>query len=115
MKQRRSLLDLILNIIIVFFAVLSFFPLYWLLASSFKFSHDIIKIPPMWYPENFTLQNYYNLFSQSNTWKWLINSLIVAGATTNADRFGEYSGSLCLCKARFLWEKCAVYCVYFPP
>ena len=82
MKQRRSLLDLILNIIIVFFAVLSFFPLYWLLASSFKFSHDIIKIPPMWYPENFTLQNYYNLFSQSNTWKWLINSLIVAGATT---------------------------------
>ena len=77
MKERKGSFDFISNCLIVAGAVISYFPLYWLLSSSFKYSHAINNMVPEWFPKHPTLQNYVNLFSNSNTLRWLFNSVFI--------------------------------------
>ena len=82
MKERKGSFDFISNCLIVAGAVISYFPLYWLLSSSFKYSHAINNMVPEWFPKHPTLQNYVNLFSNSNTLRWLFNSVFISTVTT---------------------------------
>lgn len=82
MKERKSFFDLVSNCLIMAGAVISYFPLYWLLSSSFKYSHAINNMIPEWFPKHPTLQNYINLFSNSNTLRWLFNSVFISAVTT---------------------------------
>ncbi|WP_129724383.1 carbohydrate ABC transporter permease [Xylanivirga thermophila] len=74
--------DLIANIIIVLFAVVNLFPLYWLFTSSFKNSSDVVKMPPDWFPKKPTVQNYIDLFKNQPAMRWTFNSIFVALVTT---------------------------------
>ncbi|MFD2332404.1 carbohydrate ABC transporter permease [Cohnella sp. GCM10020058] len=81
-KKRREAYDLVANGIIVFFAALNLFPLYWLFTSSLKNSSDVIKMPPDWWPRTFTFGNYADVFESQPALRWTFNSLFVAGFTT---------------------------------
>lgn len=87
-KEKRHIpkdkYDIFSNIVVIFFAVLSLFPLYWLITSSFKNSADVVKMPPDWFPKTFTLDNYIELFNNQPAFRWTINSLIVALVATIA-------------------------------
>lgn len=48
-KKKREKFDVISNVIIILFALLNLFPLYWLFTSSLKNSSDVVKMPPDWY------------------------------------------------------------------
>ncbi len=74
--------DIALNIVVIFFAILNLFPLYWLFTSTFKTSAGIFKMPPDWFPTNPTLQNYIDLLGGQPTLRWAFNSLFVSVATT---------------------------------
>ncbi|GFN30020.1 carbohydrate ABC transporter permease [Paenibacillus xylaniclasticus] len=80
--KKRETYDVISNIVIVFFALLNLFPLYWLFTSSLKNSSDVIKMPPDWWPKTFTFDNYYEVFQNQPALRWTFNSLFVAGVTT---------------------------------
>lgn len=71
-------LDLVSNIVVTLGALLSIFPLYWLLISGFKTSTDIFKIPPDWWPVNPTTANYTDLFNQQPAIRWMFNSILVS-------------------------------------
>lgn len=58
------------------------FPLFWMVISSFKPGSELYVSPPTFMPERWTLQNYRDLFVQTNFPIYFINSLIVAGAAT---------------------------------
>ncbi|MET3697872.1 multiple sugar transport system permease protein [Bacillus oleivorans] len=81
---KREKLDTISNIVVIFFALLSLFPLYWLITSSFKNSSDVVKMPPDWFPETFTLSNYIDVFNNQPAFRWAMNSIIVSLVTTIA-------------------------------
>lgn len=83
-KKKRETLDVVSNLIVVFFAVLSLFPLYWLVTSSFKNSSDVLKMPPDWFPKTFTLSNYTDVFNNQPALQWTYNSLVVALVSTLA-------------------------------
>lgn len=80
--KKKEKIDIIANCIVLFFAVLSLFPLYWLVTSSFKNSSDVVKMPPDWFPATFTLSNYVDVFNNQPAFTWAYNSLFVAIAST---------------------------------
>ena len=57
------------------------FPIYWLIASSFKTEGQQFAIPPIWFPAPATLENYIDLFSNAKVISSLKNSLMIAGIT----------------------------------
>ncbi|MCE2472338.1 MAG: carbohydrate ABC transporter permease [Anaerolineae bacterium] len=64
--------------------VVFLFPVYWLVASSFKTEGQQFAIPPIWVPSPFTLENYIDLFSDAKVINSLKNSFLVAGMTLAA-------------------------------
>ncbi|WP_010096647.1 carbohydrate ABC transporter permease [Ornithinibacillus scapharcae] len=81
-KRKLEKYDLFANILVILFAVLSVFPLYWLITSSFKTSASVVKMPPDWFPETFHIQNYIDVFNNQPALKWAMNSFTVAFTTT---------------------------------
>ncbi len=64
-------------------AVLAFalFPFYWMVSSSLKDQTDLLASPPVWLFTP-TLANYQAIFADQNVTNAILNSLIVASATT---------------------------------
>lgn len=83
-KRKKEKVDIISNIIVIVFALLSLFPLYWLVTSSFKNSSDVVKMPPDWFPKTFTWSNYTDVFNNQPAFTWTYNSLMVALLSTFA-------------------------------
>ena len=61
-------------------ALASLMPLYWMITGSFKIQYDSISYPPQMFPTNPTLKNWQSLLVGRSTLRWLLNSIIVAGA-----------------------------------
>ena len=51
-------------IVVITFAVLFTFPLYWIITGSFKTKVEILATQPVWWPSEFVLTNYQNLMSK---------------------------------------------------
>ncbi|GHH97767.1 carbohydrate ABC transporter permease [Neobacillus kokaensis] len=83
-KKKREPVDVIANVIIIFFAILNLFPLYWLFTSSLKNSSDVLKMPPDWFPKTLTFSNYVDVFQNQPALRWTFNSIYVSLVTTIA-------------------------------
>jgi multiple sugar transport system permease protein len=57
-------------------------PFLWMLVSSFKPEREVRAVPPTWWPETLTLDNYDKLFTQLDFPTYFVNSAIVALAVT---------------------------------
>ena len=57
-------------------------PFLWMLISSFKPEAEVRTVPPTWWPETLTLDNYDRLFTQLDFPTYFMNSVIVALAVT---------------------------------
>lgn len=58
--------------------VISLFPLYWILVTSFKAPGAISSYPLQYWPEVFTFENYASLFEKAQFGTYVLNSFIVA-------------------------------------
>ena len=81
-QKKREFIDVFSNIVVIFCALLSLFPIYWLITSSLKKSSDVIKMPPDWFPTSINFSNYVDVFSNQPALKWTFNSIIVATVST---------------------------------
>lgn len=77
-KRKMEPFDKISNALVILFAILGFFPLYWLVTSSFKTSAAIYKMPPDWFPKQITFDNYTMLFQKQPAFQWIFNSIVVS-------------------------------------
>lgn len=69
---------LILAAIIVFLL----FPIYWMLATSFKTNMEAYQYPPTFFPEEVSFSSYLSLFTQNNQFfVYYVNNFIVSGIT----------------------------------
>lgn len=88
MKKTTVLVILLLTLV----AVVYLFPIYWTFVTAFKTNNDIFTRPPIWFPLNPTLGNFYQEVPLSSTISasqtavgslpWLVNSLVVAIVAT---------------------------------
>jgi ABC-type glycerol-3-phosphate transport system permease component len=58
------------------------FPLYWMLVSSLKASHELLASPPTFIPHEWELRAYRKLFYETNFWTYFQNTIIVSAVTT---------------------------------
>lgn len=67
--------------VFLFLAILvSVFPFYWIVTTSFKFSRDHFSKPPVYLPSDYTLAHYEELFARTavNALPFLRNSFAIA-------------------------------------
>ena len=64
------------------FLVFLLFPLYWMVVTSIKPTGDFLAIPPIWFPAEPTTVHYTAALFSYRGLQALINSLIIASATT---------------------------------
>lgn len=85
--------------------VIFVFPFYWIMTGAFKSQGDAIKIPPQWWPEAPTLENFEKLLIQNPAGQWLLNSILIAGLTTLAVCLTSSLAGYVLAKKRFYGQK----------
>jgi ABC-type sugar transport system permease subunit len=61
---------------VAFFVILSAFPFYWMLITSFKTNSDLYSVAniPFWFNEAPTLAHFRHLFEHTLLVHWLLNS-----------------------------------------
>ncbi|MGZ4718869.1 MAG: carbohydrate ABC transporter permease [Oryzihumus sp.] len=57
-------------------------PFVWMLLGSFKGEGELRRVPPTWWPETATLDNYTQLFSKLSFPRFFLNSVLVAAVVT---------------------------------
>jgi multiple sugar transport system permease protein len=64
---------------VAFFVILSAFPFYWMVITSFKTNSDLYNVTniPFWFNDPPTLEHFRYLFQETLFTTWLMNSLII--------------------------------------
>jgi putative chitobiose transport system permease protein len=85
MKQQQTWLKLtLIYILLIAIALSMLFPLFWLIGTSFKSAgEDIFTFPPRFIPEQFTLENFQQVWVNYPFGRYLLNSSITAVLTVS--------------------------------
>jgi len=63
-------------------ALLLFFPILWMILTSFKSEADAVLSPPVWFWFDWTTENYESVLEQANYLRFFWNSVIIAVGST---------------------------------
>ena len=74
-------------LIIGLFVVFVLVPLYWVVITSIKPSSDYLTTPPVWFPAQPTMVHYTAALFSYRGFQGLINSLVIASASTLLSTF----------------------------
>lgn len=77
------------------------FPVYWMVKSSFQTNSEIRALPPVWFPQNWTLQPYVNANRLLPIWRYVLNSLIVSVSASLIATFIATAAAYVLARIRF--------------
>lgn len=70
----------VIRYVLVFTLVMIFFfPFLAMLTTSFKLPQEIFSAPPRLWPKEWTFRNYSAVFEQMPFWRYLANTLLIAG------------------------------------
>jgi multiple sugar transport system permease protein len=75
-NKKNPFIKILVILIIVIALVWTLVPLSWIVLSSFKVEADQFSIPPRWFPERLTLQNYRTFFNNSELIHSFVNSVL---------------------------------------
>ena len=81
LSNKRSLNKTVIYIILILWALISIFPVYWMLTFSLKTSAEIFGENVAGLPREWVWENYKRAFNTGNMPRYFINSLIVAIST----------------------------------
>ena len=85
--------------LVVFIVVVSVFPFYYAILTSFKSGTDIFRIT--YWPVSFSFENYQAVFSQGSFPRNLLNSVFVASVTVLLALFLAVTAAFALSRVRF--------------
>jgi multiple sugar transport system permease protein len=81
-RSRERLGQALVHLILVLAGLVFVVPFVWMFLSSFKPALEIIRIPPTFIPEKFTLDNYRTILHRLQFWRYFMNSIVVSIAIT---------------------------------
>ena len=81
LSGKHNLNKTLVYIILILWAIISIFPVYWMLTFSLKTNAEIFGENVAGLPRNWVWQNYVKAFHTGNMPRYFLNSLIVAIAT----------------------------------
>jgi len=95
-------LKLLLYVILGLYAIITFLPFAWALSASFKPLAEIVSGGVNLIPQQFTLENYKQIFIQQPLFgRWLLNSVVVAGSVTVFNLLFNSMAGYALARIRF--------------
>lgn len=111
-KERQKLIgEIFFYILIAIIAIYLLFPFYWALISALKTESELVRTPATFFPQNPTLQNFRAVLTNPAFLRGMLNSLIVAGATTILSLLvGSFAG-YALGKLRFRGRTPSLYVI----
>ncbi|MFE7751726.1 carbohydrate ABC transporter permease [Streptomyces sp. NPDC057428] len=81
------------------------FPVYWMFATAFKPTPDIVADDPVWFPTNFTFEHFRTAVDAENFWTMVRNSLTVTILAVTFSLILALAGSFALARMRFRGRK----------
>ena len=83
-------------------ALASLLPLYWMATGSLKLQQNAMSVPPEWFPQHPTFQNYQKLlFGSKPVLRWFLNSVVTASAIAATAVFTSTMAGYAFGKKRF--------------
>ena len=77
MKNKFNIKVALKYFVLVAFAIITLFPFYWMIASSFKDSFEVIQTPPTMIPNKILWENYSTAFSMAPFGRYFLNTILV--------------------------------------
>ncbi|AIS00454.1 carbohydrate ABC transporter permease [Streptomyces glaucescens] len=77
------------------------FPVYWMFATAFKPTGDIISEDPVWFPTDFTFEHFKTATGVDHFWTYVTNSLTVTVLAVVFSLIIALAGSFALARMRF--------------
>ncbi|WP_445268201.1 carbohydrate ABC transporter permease [Tolypothrix sp. LEGE 11397] len=88
--------------LLTLYAVITLIPFLWALSASFKPLSEIVSGEPNLIPQNFTFDNYKQIFLQEPLfWRWLFNSVLIALSVTILNLLLNSMAGYALARLRF--------------
>src|SRR5690625_1751014 len=110
-KRRNPFGRLFFYLLVAVIFVYLMFPFYWALISALKPHSELIRTPATFWPEQLTFENFGAVFRNRTFLRGLLNSVIVAGATTFVSLLvGSFAG-YALGKLRFRGKDASLYLI----
>lgn len=81
-RWRQRLTRALQAILTLLVLVIMLFPFYWLVMTTFKRPVEFLTWPPVFFPSQFTLDNYRAAFSQPFILRFFANTVIIASVST---------------------------------
>ena len=101
-----SWLHILLYLVLTLYAIVTLIPFLWALSASFKPLPEIIGGEPNFLPQNFTLDNYKQIFLQEPLFfRWLLNSVIIAVSITVANLLFNSMAGYALARLSFVGRR----------
>ena len=100
--MKRSLLGRIWPNAMAVLLVIGFvFPVYWMFATAFKRTPDIVSEEPVWFPTDITFEHFRTAVEADNFWLLVRNSLTVTILAVVFSLILALAGSFALARMRF--------------
>ncbi|MBE9208363.1 carbohydrate ABC transporter permease [Nostoc sp. LEGE 06077] len=101
--SRIPWLKVLLYLVLTVYGVITVIPFLWALSASFKPLSEIVNGSSNFIPQNFTLDNYKQIFLQEPLfWRWLFNSVAIAVSVTLLNLIFNSMAGYALARLRFV-------------
>ena len=70
------------HVVLAVLALLFVFLVFWLITGSVKPADEVIANPPLIWPQQWTLENFVQVFTTAPFGRWIFNTVLVAGSVT---------------------------------
>nr|WP_202436910.1 carbohydrate ABC transporter permease [Streptomyces sp. SID5910] len=77
------------------------FPVYWMFATAFKPTGDIISEDPVWFPTDITFEHFKTAVDADHFWTYVTNSLVVTVCAVVFSLIIALAGAFALARMRF--------------
>jgi multiple sugar transport system permease protein len=102
MPRTFPIWKILLYTLLTIYAVITLIPFLWALSASFKSLGEISSGESNFFPKNFTLDNYKQIFLQEPLFlRWLFNSIIIAVSVTALNLLFNTMAGYALARLRF--------------
>ena len=91
-KRNHQWMNFISFVVVIFFALLVLFPIWWIFRTSLMSNAEIYKYPPSLLPGNWLFSNYRDTLEIFKFWKYLWNTMIVIVPSCLA---GTFTATIC--------------------
>jgi N,N'-diacetylchitobiose transport system permease protein len=100
-RNRRKRERLVANSLGLLVLVLMVFPTYWMVATAFKPSRDILRFEPKWVPSPATIENFSDALNRPYFWENVRNSVVVVCVVVLLSLAIGFLAALAIARFRF--------------